>query len=116
MGSSLWIQSFYTVLVIVFLIFYWIKSLRARLGTFLIWNALLRLFMETYLESTLLSTLNVHMIDWNTDFTTILVSNILAVTYLTLFSVVPPILLYKFCKSKDNWDLPSFKAKLGTLL
>ena len=79
MGTSLWMQACFILLIIIFITLYCVKCLRARLGAFLIWNGLLRLFMESYLESTLLSTLNIHRIDWNTDFTAILVSNILSI-------------------------------------
>lgn len=47
MGTNLWIQAFFILLIIVFITLYWVKSLRARLGAFLIWNGLLRLFMES---------------------------------------------------------------------
>ena len=116
MGTNLWIQAFFILLIIILIMFYWLKCLRTRLGAFLAWNALIRLFMESYLESTLLSTLNIYTIDWSTKFTAILVSNVFSIVWLTIFSIVPLILVYKFWKKKDSWHLPIFKVKFGALL
>ena len=43
-----------------------INKVYNKLGPYLYWNGLLRLYMEMFFEIELLSTLNLHMANWNT--------------------------------------------------
>ena len=61
-----------------------IDKLHAKLSSYLYWVGLNRFFMELFFDLTLLSILNLHTVDWATQFTSVKVSNVVAVTSLAL--------------------------------
>ena len=69
------------------------KRVHKRLGTLLIWNGLIRVFMELYLELALLSLHNVTNLEWPSNSPLYLASNILAIFFLGLVCVIPIVLV-----------------------
>ena len=103
MGQSLLIIALYALLVIVYVTTYCIKSVRMRLGALLLWNGLIRLMMELYLETALLSMHNVVNLEWFSDSPLYISSNILAIVFLILVVVLPMYLIYFFCERIEIW-------------
>ena len=107
--------AFFALLVVLYLCFYCLKALRRRLSASLFWNGLIRLFMEVYLESVLLSIHNLKNIVWQ-DSSLHIASNILAIVFVLVFCLLPLFLLYFFSKYKEIWHTKEFKDKYGTLI
>ena len=61
-----------------------IKCLHAKLSSYLYWVGLNRLFMELFFDLSFLSILNLHTVDWATQFSSVMVSNVVALLTLTL--------------------------------
>ena len=47
------------------------KKIIGRLGSYLYFNGLLRLYMEVFMDMTLLSCLNLHTVEWESPFTSV---------------------------------------------
>ena len=71
--------------------------------------------METYMEVSLVSVLNISVIDWQTDDSYIFASSISALVFLSLFSAFPLLLLLKLCRSRESWHKYGFKKRYGTV-
>ena len=97
-SDLLLMMALYVLLVILYLCTYRIKRLRAKLGALLLWNGLIRLFMEIYLETTLLSMHNLKNLEWRPDTPLYTASNLLAIFFFALVFVLPIFLLYFFRK------------------
>ena len=107
--------AFFALLVVLYFCFYCLKPLRRRLSASLFWNVLIRLFMEVYLETILLSIHNLKNIVWK-DSSLHIASNILAIVFVLVFCLVPLFLLYFFGKFKEIWHTDKFRDKYGTLI
>ena len=92
--------AFYFVLVIAYFCTYCLKKVHMRLSALLLWNGLIRLFIELYLETALLSMYNVHNLEWPSNSPLHIASNILAIIFLTLVGAIPIFLLYFFYQRK----------------
>ena len=117
MGQSLLMLTAYCVLFIV----YWLticcsKSLKKRLAMHLFWNGPIRLFMEVYLETALLSVLNLKNLTWSTDSALVISSNVLAIILMVFILTVPVFLISFKCKRKQVWHHYWFKERYGTLM
>ena len=60
------------------------SKIHAKIGSHIYWIGLIRLYMELFFDLTLLSILNLHTVDWETQFTGVQISNILSVIILSL--------------------------------
>ena len=61
-----------------------IDSLHAKLSSYLYWVGLNRFYMELFFDVTFLSILNLHTVDWTTQFTSVMASNVVALMSLSL--------------------------------
>ena len=61
-----------------------IDILHAKLSSYLYWVGLNRFYMELFFDVTFLSILNLHTVDWTTQFTSVMASNIVALMSLIL--------------------------------
>ena len=64
------------------------SQLNAKLGKYLYWEGLNRLYMELFFELTLFSILNLYTVDWNAKFTSVIASNFISVFIIILVSGV----------------------------
>ena len=63
-------------------------KLHEKLGNYLYWSGLTRYFSELFFDVTFLSILNLHMVDWDTPFHSVMISNIISVVLVILISSV----------------------------
>ena len=77
-----------------------LHTIRLKLKRKLIWNGLIRLFLEIYADMAMTAFLNLYTADWSTESSVVLFSNVLSVVFLTLAVTVPIILICFFSK---NW-------------
>ena len=78
-----------------------VKKANDKLGDYLFWNGTLRLFMELYMEVTLLTLFNLKVIDWETGFKAVFFNNLFVIIMTGAVLVVPIILLiFAACKYK----------------
>ena len=114
-GSFFWLIALYLLLVILHFSCFCVKRIRHRLAALLFWNGIIRVIMETYMEVSLISVLNISVIDWQTDDSYILASSLFALVFLSLFSSLPLLLLLKLCTSRKRWHFVGFKKRYGTV-
>ena len=93
---------FYTFLLILYLLTYKIKKIRNKLSAHLFWNSLLVLFMEMYMETALLSMLNLSSLEWPEQ-SLFVASNVLAIFFFALVIVIPIFITVFHCKRIECW-------------
>ena len=114
-GSFFWLIALCLLLVVIHFSCYCFKKIKHKLGAFLFWNGIIRVIMETYMEVSLISVLNISVVYWQTDDSYIQASSICALVFLSLFSAFPLLLLLKLCRSRENWHKYGFKKRYGTV-
>ena len=114
-GSFFWLIVIFLLLGILHFSCYCVKKIRNKLAALLFWNGIIRVIMETYMEVSLISVLNISVIDWQADDSYVLASNILSLVFLSLFSAFPLLLLLKLCRSRESWHKYGFKKRYGTV-
>ena len=115
-GFGLWIVWAHFVLLIVFLLTYRVRFLRKHLGNYLLWNTLIRLFCEIYFEMLLLAALNLHTVDWDSPFSSVMVSNIFSIFVLIAVIVAQITIMYMYFRKRESWSDENFQSKYGSLL
>ena len=65
-----------------------IQKLHAKIGSYLYWDGLNRLYMELFFDLAFLSALNVYTIDWSSKFMSVRISNVLSFVVLILVNGV----------------------------
>ena len=107
-GFSLWVIWGHCTLIVIFVLTYPVKFLRRRIGNYLFWNNLARLFAEVFLELGMIAVLNLMVVDWSNPFDAVSFSNIVS-TVIT--AGIPCILLTLVCfymKRRDQWATEEF--------
>lgn len=93
-----------------------INKFRAYLNSKLIWNGCIRLFMEVYMDTTLLAVLNAYTADWGNSSLVVKYSNYLSVTFLALSAVAPLLLICHYrCRWREVKE-KEFIERYGTFL
>ena len=89
-----------------------------RLKASLVWNGLIRLFMETYFELLLTSTLNIAHGNWDWDVASrsYSYSLVLSIIVLSICLLAPICLIIFFLSRRVNWSDQPFIVKYGSLL
>lgn len=118
MGQGLLMIALYGLLFTVYWLTCCLRSSKARtvLAKHMFWNGPIRLFMELYLETTLLSMLNVRSLSWTPKTGLSVSSNVLALVFLTAAVSLPVLICAFLCRRKRVWHHYWFKDKYGTLL
>ena len=76
-----------------------VKKATDKLGGYLFWNGTIRLFIELYMEVTLLTLFNLKALKWEAGFKAVIFNNLLVVTMTGAVLAVPIILLiFAACK------------------
>ena len=107
-GFSLWVIWGHCTLIVIFVLTYPVKFLRRRIGNYLFWNNLARLFAEVFFELGMIAVLNLMVVDWSNPFDAVSFSNIVS-TVIT--AGIPCILLTLVCfymKRRDQWATEEF--------
>ena len=91
------------MIFVIYLLTYKINFLRRRLGKYLFWNTLIRLFCEMFFEMFLLATLNIKTIDWDSPFVGVLVSNIAAIAVVVVIISTQIAIFWMYLRKEDKW-------------
>ena len=75
---------------------------------------MIRLFMETAFELSLVAVLNMRTVDWGTSYPAIKLSTALSIISLVLYGVIPPFLILLYCKNFSKLKQKSFSEKCGS--
>lgn len=93
-----------------------VKILKDKLQYYLFWNGTIRIFMEGYLDFTLMSLLNLRDIFWDDSLISVTICNYFAIVMMSLCVIIPVVLfLYLDCNI-SRWSDDEFKKSYGTLL
>ena len=102
-GFSLWVIWGHCLLLVFYILAYPVRFLRRRIGNYLFWNNLVRLFAEVFFELGMLAVLNLMVVDWSNPFKTATFSNILAVTATAMIPCVLLLLVCFYTKKREQW-------------
>lgn len=87
-----------------------------KLGGYLFWNGTLRIFMELYMEVTLLTFLNLKALKWEKSFAAVNVNGVLVIVMTVAILAVPiTLIILAACRYK-TWSDDSFQKKIGTVI
>ena len=88
-----------------------------RAKEYLFLSGVIRLYMELYLDATLFSMMTLLRSGvWRKDFAAVTFSEIMATIFLTLVSILPPLLAVYYYRNRDSWKDESFKKYRGAFL
>ena len=85
-----------------------ITKVQNKLGKYLYYNGLLRLYLEAYFDLCLFSILNLHMVNWETEFVSEQLSNYVSVFVAVLVSALPIGLVVFYCRKKEEFHEEEF--------
>ena len=89
--------------------FKFLKNIVKFLGSMLIWNGLIRLYMELYQDLSQSSVLNMYTADWETNFTWVKVSNYYGLAGFIIVTALPILLFIPFyCCRRKRWSNKKF--------
>ena len=118
-ATSIILQIFIFLLLLIFTVLL-IRCSKAKcvkkLHAALIWNSLIRLMMETYLELLLTSVLNLKFGRVEAEKNSTYYAMVLSVIVFMVLTIVPPVLCTLWWKRRENWSSEDFKARYGSLL
>ena len=115
-GAMLWFVWIHLALMIFILIARLFKFKMQRLSKYIYWNALLRLYMESIFELTLLATLNVIKADWSSQNFSEQFSNYLSLLVIILAFVGPLGILMFYYRRIEEWNDEDFNNRFGEIL
>ena len=87
-----------------------------KLHAALVWNSLIRLFVEIYLELLLTSALNLRSGRQELEQHSTYYSMVLSIVVFTVLMIVPPVFSVLWWRQRENWNTEDFQAKFGSLL
>ena len=92
------------------------KKVNNKIGSYLYWNGLIRLYMEVCFDLTLFAFLNVYMMNWETQFVSEKLSNYISIGLSVILISLPIGLPVYFCKNKDRFHKEEFQEKCGAFV
>ena len=122
-GFALWLIYLNAILMIVHAIISvsktrrtCMKKLQQKLGSYLYWNGLTRLYMELFFQLMLLSALNLHTAEWKSPFESVQKSNSISLFIVALLcSVLVILVIIYFCSPREK-RIRKFKKRCSNLL
>ena len=85
------------------------KKIVKSIGGILLWNGLIRLYMEMYQDLAQASVINMYTADWQTNFTWVNISNYYALAGFILVTALPILLFIPFyCCRRKKWSEKKF--------
>ena len=85
-----------------------ITSLKDKLRYYLFWNGTIRIFMECYLDFTLMSLLNLREMFWQENLMAVTICNWFAIVMTVLCFVIPIILFVYLDRNIKSWTDKEF--------
>ena len=93
-----------------------VEKKTAKLRNLLFWGGTSRFFIESYMQITLYTLLNLKEFEWDTDFPLITLSDVFAIVSLAAIVTLPIVLVIFLACNMDKWDDKEFAARNGALL
>ena len=124
LGSLFYIMVAYVGLYAFYFLVVWpltrlcpkIEKVTDKLKYFLLWNGATRFFIESYIQIALFSILNLKEFDWDSDFTRIALSDVLAIVLVAVIVLLPIALLVFFACNISRWNDEGFARRNGAFL
>ena len=107
-GFPLWVIWGHCTLIVIFILTYPVKFLRRRIGNYLFWSNLVRLFAEVFFELGLLAVLNLMIVDWSNTFDAVSFSNIISVVSVASIPCIFLTLVCFYMCRRDHWATDEF--------
>lgn len=115
-GFGLYVLWGHLLIYLIYLFTYKVGFLRRRIGNYLFWNTLIRLYCEMFFEMLLVATLNIKTMDWSSPFKGVICSNVLSI-FVIIIVVSSQIAMFCFYRKKlNNWTDDTFQDRYGALL
>ena len=110
-GFMLWILALHLLIFIIHLMIFIVQrvfkccqNLRKKIGNYLYWNGILRLYLEVIFDLSIMSVLNIYTAAWDSSFQSEKVSNAISICLLALLVLVPVVFVpFLFCKRRQ-WN------------
>ena len=122
-GFLKWLIGLNISLIVIHIILYPLRnSCRAfkwaneKIGGYLYFDGLLRLYMEIFFDIAMISCLNLYTADWDSLFEVEKESNYQSVVFVILISALPPTLVLIYCLKPNFWRDKKFQQKYGAFL
>ena len=93
-----------------------IRNTKEKLRYYLFWNGTIRIFMEGYLDFTLMSLLNIREIFWQENLLSVTICNYFAIVMTCLCGLIPIILFIYLDSNIKSWNEKEFRSSYGVLL
>ena len=93
-----------------------VKKITDKFRNLLFWGGSSRFFIESYVQLALYTLLNLKEFEWDTFFTLITLSDVLAIVSLIVLVVLPIALVIFLAYNISNWNDEEFAARNGALL
>ena len=93
-----------------------VRRVTTKISTYLYWNGLIRFIMEIYLDVGINAILNLQTFYWNTAFTALTFSNILAILFLVILGIAPIFLLIFYAINLVRWNDQEFQGKFNSFI
>ena len=113
LGSLFYIMLGYVGLYVFYFFVVWpltklcpkVKKVTDKLKNFLLWNGSIRFFIESYIQITLFTVLNLKAFEWDADWTLISLSHVLAIVSMAVVTLLPiALIIYYACNINKWWD------------
>ena len=112
-GPMLWFVWIHLALILFYYLARLMKIDMPRLGRYLFWSAILRLFIESYFELALLAPLNLMEADWSASNFSVQFSNYLSLLLCVVMILLPLGILRFFCLRINQWVTEDFENRFG---
>ena len=93
-----------------------VEKITNKLKNFLFWGGTSRFFIESYIQIALFTLLNLKEFEWDTNFTLITLSNVLAIVSVAVLVILPIALIIFLACNIGKWDDEEFARRNGALL
>ena len=114
-GFLKWLIGLNILLVVIHILLYPLRNscrvfkwANKKIGGYLYFDGLLRLYMEIFFDIAMISCLNLYTAEWDSLFEIEKASNFLSVVFVILISALPPILVFIYCLKPNLWRKKRF--------
>ena len=91
------------------------EKLVKKLELYLYFNGSFRFYMEIFLDVCLIASLNLHTVDWDSPFSSVMVSNYLSIVFLVLICIWPIDITIVTYLHPKIWLHEKFEERCGTI-
>ena len=93
-----------------------LSKVSSKLNGYLYWNALIRFFLEAYLDVSICALINLKSFIWISEFSSLTFNNLMAVLFITILLLLPPFLLIFAACKHQHWQSEEYQKRYGSLI